>query len=354
MSRLFRSFSTYVVLAAALAGVLLVLYAWRLPPFQSAVEQTDNAYVRGYLTMLSPQVSGYVVEVPVTDFARVEKGDLIVRIDDRTYRRKLDQAQATLSAKKAALEASEQQQATSRAQIALAEAGLESARSSADLASANLERNEALSNKGFSAKADNDVARNAVSQAQAAMREAQAQVEVARQGLAQVLVGRQSLQADVDQAEAATRLAEIDLANTRIVAPQAGTLGAVGISIGAYVTPGSQLAGLVPDHKWVVANFKETQIAAMKVGQPATFLVDALGHAAVRGHITRFSPAAGSEFAVIRADNASGNFTKIAQRMPVRIEIDDGQDLAERLTPGMSVVVMIDTSAAQEAGSATQ
>lgn len=348
MSTIFRSVSTYVAILAAIAGVLLVLYAWALPPFETTVERTDNAYVRGNVTILSPQVSGYVAEVPVTDYARVKKGDIIVRIDDRSYAHKVEQAKATLASKNAALAASEQQEATGRAQISLAEAGVASAKAADDLARANLKRGEALDAKGFATQSDVDVARNAVSQADAAMREAQANLEVSRQGLAQTLVGRLSLQADVDQAEAALRLAGIDLENTRITAPEDGTLGTVGTSFGAYVTAGTQLTSLVPDRKWVIANFKETQVAAIQAGQPARFSVDALDHAELTGHITRFSPAAGSEFAVIKADNASGNFTKVAQRIPLRIEIDEGQELAARLTPGMSVIVSVDTASAPD------
>ena len=346
MSRIFKFLSTYVILAAALAGVLLVLYAWRLPPFQTSVETTDNAYVRGNVTVISPQVAGYVAEIPVTDYAAVRKGDLIALIDDRSYRQKLAQAQASLAAKTAALAASEQQQASARAQISLAEAGVTSAKAADDLASASLKRSEALMVKGFATQSDIDVARNALSQAEATKEQAAAQLEVANQGLAQVLVSRDSLQADVDQAEAAMRLAEIDVANTRVVAPEDGTLGTIGTSLGAYVTAGSQLTSLVPDRKWVIANFKETQVDGLKVGQPASFTVDALGHAELHGHISRFSPAAGSEFAVIKSDNASGNFIKVAQRIPVRIEIDEGQALAGRLAPGMSVVVSVDTKAA--------
>ncbi|MDW6020487.1 HlyD family secretion protein [Mesorhizobium sp. BAC0120] len=354
MSRLLKSLSTYVALVAAIAGVMLILYAWRLPPFQTTVEQTDNAYVRGNVTLLSPQVAGYVVEVPLTDYAKVKKGDLVVRIDDRPFRQKLEQAKATLAGKKAALSASEQQEASGKAQIALAEARVTSAQSAAGLARTSLERSETLVSRGFSTQSEIDALRNAERQAEAALREAQAQVEVAKQALQQVLVSRQSLQADVDLSEAAVRLAEIDLANTRIVAPQDGTLGTIGTSVGAYVTAGTQLAGLVPDHKWVIANFKETQIAGMQVGQPARFSVDALGHSVINGHIVRFSPAAGSEFAVIKADNASGNFTKAAQRIPVRIEIDADQPLANRLAPGMSVVVSVDTKTAPDGAQAAE
>jgi multidrug resistance efflux pump len=344
MSKLFKSASTYVALAAGVAGVLLILFAWRLPPFETTIENTDNAYVRGKVTILSPQVAGYVAEVPVTDYAAVRKGDLIVRIDDRIYVQKRDQAKATLAGKKAALAASTQEEASARANIDLSEAGVSSAKAAANLARANMERSEALVAKGFSTQSDVDVVRNAVSQAEAAVQEAQAKLEVSKQALDQVLVARQALQADVDLAVAAVELAEIDLANTRIVAPEDGSLGTVGTSVGSYVAAGSQLTSLVPDRKWVMANFKETQVANLEAGQKATFTVDALGHATLTGHITRFSPAAGSEFAVIKADNTTGNFTKIAQRIPVRVEIDPGQELAGRLAPGMSVVVSVDSA----------
>jgi multidrug resistance efflux pump len=149
----------------------------------------------------------------------------------------------------------------------------------------------------------------------------------------------------VQGAKAAVRLAEIDLQNTRITAPEDGQLGEVGARLGQYVAAGTQLLTIVPERIWVIANFKETQLPGMKIGQPVTFTVDALNHAALTGHIERFSPAAGSEFSVIRTDNATGNFTKVAQRVSVRITIDPGQALAERLSPGMSVVVSVDTNA---------
>ena len=153
--------------------------------------------------------------------------------------------------------------------------------------------------------------------------------------------------AAVEGAEAAVHLAEIDLSNTRITAPQDGRLGEVQARLGQYVSAGTQLMALVPNQVWVIANFKETQLAGMRTGQPVSFTVDALRHARMTGTIERFSPAAGSEFSVIRPENATGNFIKIAQRVPVRIAVDPGQPLAERLAPGMSVVVSVDTSASR-------
>ena len=158
-----------------------------------------------------------------------------------------------------------------------------------------------------------------------------------------VVVGRAGLEAAVESAKAQLRLAQIDLDNTIIRAPADGQLSEVGVRVGAYVTAGTQLLSVVPHHVWVIANFKEAQTGGMAIGQPARFSVDALGGAEMTGRIENLSPAAGSEFAVLKADNATGNFVKVAQRIAVRIKIDDKQPLAKRLRPGMSVEVRIDT-----------
>lgn len=141
------------------------------------------------------------------------------------------------------------------------------------------------------------------------------------------------------------RLRGLGLRTLLTATEKAGQVGEVGARVGQYVSIGTQLMALVPDRVWVVANFKETQLAGMREGQAVTFTVDALQHTSLSGHIERFAPAAGSEFSVLKADNATGNFTKVAQRVPVRISVDPGQKLVDRLAPGMSVVVTADTSA---------
>jgi multidrug resistance efflux pump len=158
-----------------------------------------------------------------------------------------------------------------------------------------------------------------------------------------VEVGRGGLEAGVASARAALQLAEIDLSNTVIRAPRDGQLGEIGVRLGQYVTAGSQLLSLVPSTVWVVANYKEAQTARMAPGQLATFDVDALGGARLRGRVQQLAPAAGNEFAVIRPDNATGNFVKVPQRIAVRIAIDPGQPLAQRLRPGMSVEAHVRT-----------
>lgn len=330
--------------AVALAGVALVLYAWRLPPFTSPIESSENATVRGQVTLISPQLAGYITEVPVQDFQFVHQGALLVRIDDRIYRQRVMQAEAQLAAARAALANSAQQKRSAEAGIAQGVAAVDSAQAQADKAGADLRRIEELVADGSLSLRERDQARAARAQALAGTAQARAALAIARETLRSVVVNRGALESAVANAEAALRLARIDLANTEIRAPRDGQLGQVSVRVGAYVNAGTQLTALVPPLRWVIANMKETQMAHVQPGQPATFAVDALDHAQLRGHVERISPATGSEFSVIPPDNATGNFVKIAQRIPVRISIDADQPLAARLRPGMSVVVSIDTS----------
>lgn len=350
MLKTLRSPTALVVLLAGLVGIALVLYAWRLPPFLSSVEMTENAYVRGYVTVMSPQLSGYVAGVPVHDYETVHAGQLLVKVDDRIYAQKLAQAQATLAAQKAALANSYQQELSAKAGIAASKAQLDGAKAAFNRARANWDRIRPLAEKGVATRSDADQARAGSEQAEAAVSQAEAGLQVSKQALATTLGARAGLEAAVTGAEAAVELARIDLENTRIVAPRDGRLGEIGARVGQYVTAGSQLLALVPNDVWVVANFKETQLDGMKAGQPVRIAVDALQRSELTGHIERFAPAAGSEFSVIRPDNATGNFTKVAQRVGVRIAVDPGQPLADMLSPGLSVVVRIDKSAPPEVG----
>jgi len=318
------------VVALAIAALLSVLAAFGLPPFGWHVEVTDNAYVRGRTTVIAPQVSGYVVAVPLTDYAQVKTGEVLVRIDDSTYRARVEQARANLAAAVAALANNSQAHASSVASLSGQEAGL--ARARADIGRVN-----ELVKDGSVSVRERD-------QTQAALLQAQSAAEVARQSIRTVEVGRGGLEAQVAAARAALNAAQIDLEHTVIRAPESGQVGEVGVRLGQYVTNGTQLMSLVPADRWVTANYKEAQTAHMAEGQAASFRVDALAGARFTGRIERLSPAAGSEFSVLKPDNATGNFVKVPQRIGVRIAIDPGQKLAERLRPGMSVVTRIDTS----------
>jgi multidrug resistance efflux pump len=339
-----RILSSLGFAAIAIVGVLIVLYAWQLPPFSSAVETTENALVRGQVTIIGPQLSGYVFEVPVQDFQYVKAGDLLVRLDDRIYKQRLDQALAQLAVQKASLANVVQQRNSAEATIKLRQAALVDSQAQARKSTADLRRNEELISDGSVSRRELDVTRAANAQTIAAVAQAQASLEIARQDLQTVIVNRGSLEAAVASAEAAVELARIDLSNTRITAPRDGQLGQIGVRLGAYVNSGAQLMALVPKQLWVIANMKETQMDNVQVGQPVTFTVDALNHRRFHGTVQHISPATGSEFSLLQADNATGNFVKIAQRVPVRIAVDPDQAESERLRPGLSVVVSIDTA----------
>ncbi|MFJ2982978.1 MULTISPECIES: HlyD family secretion protein [unclassified Pseudomonas] len=344
-SRRVRILSSVMFASVALAGILLVLYAWRLPPFSSAIESTENALVRGQVTIIGPQLSGYIVDVPVHDFQFVKAGDLLVQLDDRIYKQRLAQAIAQLQQQQAALANNLQQRNSAEATIAQRQAAIGDAAAQADKARADLRRSQALVSDGSVSRSDFDLARASQAAAIATLAQAKAALAIARQDRETVIVNRAALEAAVENAKAAVELARIDLDNTRVTAPRDGQLGQIGTRLGAYVNSGAQLMALVPDTLWVIANMKETQMADVRIGQQATFTVDALNHLKLRGHVQQISPATGSEFALLQADNATGNFVKIAQRIPVRITVDADQPQAKRLRPGMSVVVSIDTRA---------
>lgn len=341
----YKFLSSFAYAGIAAVGVLLVLYAWRLPPFVTDIQSTENAMVRGQVTLISPQVSGYVTDVAVQDFQHVKKGDLLVQIDERIYAQKVEQAKAQLAEREAQLANNEQERLTAEAVIRQNEAAVVNADAQSARTEKDFQRASVLAESGASSQSALDNARAARAQNDAQARQARASVEIAKENEKSVMVSRASLQAAVEQAKAALALAQIDLDNTRITAPNDGQLGQVSVRLGAYVTAGTQMMGLVPAHMWVIANMKETQMGHVTTGQPVRFSVDALDGLSLTGTVEQISPAAGSEFSIIPADNATGNFVKISQRIPVRIKIADGQEGADRLKPGMSVVVHIDTGA---------
>lgn len=336
---------TIIVLVLAFVAVGLVLAAWRLPPFQGADEDTDNAYIRGRTTVIAPQVSGYVVQVLVRDYAHVHAGQVLVRIDDVIYRARVAQARANLDAQLAALANIKQARASRVAGLTSQMAGIASADAQLQRARADMKRADDLVRDGSISMRERDQTLAALRLAEAQARQARAASEIGRQDVRTVDVNRGALEAQVEAARAALRLAEIDLAHCTIHAPEDGQLGEVSVRLGQFVTSGTQLVSLVPPDRWVIANYKEAQTNRVHIGQPATFRVDALGGARFRGWVERLSPATGSEFAVLKPDNATGNFVKVPQRIGVRIAVDRRQPQVERLRPGMSVEVAIDTGA---------
>ncbi|PSO09690.1 hemolysin secretion protein D [Sphingobium sp. AEW4] len=329
-----------------LCGLLIIQYAWRIWPFTSPVVTTENAYVRGQITAMAPQVAGYVVEADVRDFAHVRRGQVLLRIDDRIYRQQLDSALAALQVAQAELANWSQTVAQNQATLRTRQADLAQASAKRARAQADIGRVSELASRGSVSLRERDQVLATERTSAASIERAQAAIEGQQQTIIATRVSRGSLEGRVAQAQAQVDLARINLGNTVIRAPRDGQISEASVRVGQYVQAGSQLMFLVPDQIWVVANYKETQTARMRLGQPASFTVDALDGARLTGRIEQFAPATGSEFSVLRPDNASGNFTKIVQRITVRIRIDSNQPLVQRLRPGMSVVARVDTTGA--------
>ncbi|MGF9565058.1 HlyD family secretion protein [Neorhizobium sp. BT27B] len=326
------------------AGMAAILVAWQLPPFSTSVVKTDNAYVRARTTIISPQVTGYISEIAVRDYSAINRGDVVLRIDDRIYRAQVAAARADLDIAASNLANNQQAIAQRRLDIATAQAKISSADAQLVKADADFKRASQLADKGSGSISAEDAARAALGVATASLQEANAGRGSADQALKAAGVNKAALEADVESARARLQLAEINLGYTTVTAPETGKLSEVTARLGQFVTNGSQLTFLVPKARWVVANFKETQSGAIRPGQRAWFFVDALAGYRFEGTVEDISPAAGSEFSVLRTDNAIGNFTKIPQRIAVRIEIDPEQSEIERLGPGMSVEAHVDTA----------
>ena len=325
-------------------GVALILYAWKLPPFTPTVQQTNNAFVKGQTTIISPQVSGYVTEVAVQDFANVKAGDLLIKIDDRTFQQQLEQAQANNEVAITNRSSNDQDTQSSQAQIEARKADLYSAKINVESAREDVNRYQGLDAIGAVSKAEVAHIKAQLAQAQAGVQQAEANLQAAQENREKTSGSRSSLDANIKNAEAGIKQAQINLDNTIITAPESGQLSQVSVKEGQYVSAGTQLMYIVPKGIWIIANFKETQIASMAVGEPATIHVDALGGAKFTGRVSNISPATGSEFSAAAANPATGNYIKIAQRIPVRIDLDQNQPELARLRPGMSVSVDVDTN----------
>ena len=336
-------FNLGLLIALIIIGILLILYAWKLPPFTPTVQQTNNAFVKGQTTIISPQVSGYVTEVAVQDFENVQAGDLLVKIDDRAFLQQLEQAQANIEVAMTDRSSNAQDTGTSQAQIEARKADLYSAKVSVDSAREDVKRYQGLDAIGAVSKAEVAHAQAQLAQAQAGVQQAEANLQVALEASKKTSGSRSSLDANIKNAEAVAKQAQINLDNTIITAPESGQLSQVSVKAGQYVSAGTQLMYVVPKGVWIIANFKETQVANMTVGEPATIHVDALSGVKFRGHVSNISPATGSEFSAGAANPATGNYIKIAQRIPVRIDLEQGQPELAQLRPGMSVSVDVDT-----------
>ncbi len=336
-------FNLGLLIALIVIGVALILYAWKLPPFTPTVQQTNNAFVKGQTTIISPQVSGYVTEVAVEDFSQVKAGDLLVKIDDRSFQQQLEQAKANIEVAVTNRSSNAQDTGSSQAQIQAREADLNSAKVSVTSAREDVKRYQGLVAIGAVSRAEVAHAEAQLAKALAGVQQAEANLQVAREAGEKTSGSRSSLDANIKNAEAGAKQAQINLENTVIRAPESGQLSQINVQAGQLVSAGTQLMYIVPKGVWIIANFKETQVANMTIGEAAIIHVDALGGTQFSGHVSNISPATGSEFSAGAANPATGNYIKIAQRIPVRIDLDPNQLELARLRPGMSVSVDVDT-----------
>jgi membrane fusion protein, multidrug efflux system len=307
------------------------------------LETTDDAYVKADSTIIAPKVSGYIAQVLVNDNQPVTAGQLLAKIDDRDFRAALSQAQADVAAAEAAVRNLD-------AQIALQQPIIEQGTADIAAAEANQKfaREEQARYDGLMKTGSGTVQR--AQQTDAALRASNAQLQHAKSGLlaaerkVDVLTTQQALAvAQCDRARAAEQQAALNLSYTAITAPVDGTVGARSLRVGQFVQAGTQLMAVVPlDAVYVVANFKETQLTHVRSGQPVELTIDGFHGTRLRGHVDSLSPASGLEFTLLPPDNATGNFTKIVQRVPVKIVLDDHK-LAGLLRPGMSAEPTVNT-----------
>jgi membrane fusion protein (multidrug efflux system) len=329
--------------AAAVVGVAVIVGGsfWWLN--KQHYEATDNAFIQADTVQVSPQVSGYVVEVLVSDNEHVEAGQVVARIDPTTFQAKLDQAVANARALDAAVAAVDDRASLEQAVIAERAAGVSSARAEAGRAQADLKRYGDLADSGWVSDQKLQTVRAGADQSNASVAQAQAALEAERRSAQSLGSARSQAIAQAAAARAAVEQARLDLERTVIRAPVAGVVGARAVRPGQLVQPGGALMSIVPlDKTFVVANFKETQVARLRIGQTVSLKADAFGDETITGRVESFAPATGQEFALIPVENAVGNFTKVTQRVPVRIEIDRGTTGGAGLRPGLSVSVKVD------------
>ncbi|WP_419178643.1 HlyD family secretion protein [Ensifer adhaerens] len=334
--------------AKKIAGLLLCLAAvvtatggWVWARSGDAVS-TDNAYVRGDVTGLAPKISGYVTHVEVRDNQAVEAGDVLLRIDDRDYRARLAQAVANVEAADARLANVDAEVLLQGSLIRQAEAQRLAAIAELDLANKASERQRRLIRSNTVSQANVDESDSVRARAEASLSAASATVEAQQQRTAVLAAQREAAAAAVAQAEAARDLAEIDLESTVVRAPVGGVVGNRQVRVGRFVAPGVSLLDIVPVHDvWLVANFKETQLQHIRQGQRVRVTVDGYPDEVLDGVVDSFAPGSGAAFSLLPADNATGNFVRVVQRVPVKIHFT-GNPLPGRLVPGLSARVEVD------------
>jgi membrane fusion protein (multidrug efflux system) len=339
------------VLQAAAAIALLVTagfygnYYWTTGRF---LVSTDDAYIQAHSVMISPKISGYISEVPVDDNQPVKAGAVLARIDPRDYQTALDQARANVAAAQASINTLNQQIAQQKLVIEQDREQVVSDQAALVFSQQDFQRYTHLATTGYGTVQRAEQAQADITEKQAALRHDTTVVAAAEKQIG-VLEGQLAqATATLAQQQAMEHQAELNLSYTTITAPVDGTVGVRTLRVGEYVQAGTQLMAVAPlQAVYVVANYKETQLTDVQPGQPVKIDIDTFPGDVVHGHVDSLAPASGQEFALLPPDNATGNFTKVVQRIPVKIVLDAPSDIVARLTPGMSVEPTVNTKSAE-------
>jgi membrane fusion protein (multidrug efflux system) len=337
------------VAAVVVAGAIVILFTtqWTRWVGNATRQETDDAYVRGDVTPLSAQVDGYVRHVAVDDYQYVKAGDLLLQIDDADYRARVAQAEANLAGAQAAIENIKARKASQKAQVANAEAAIAAGAADSERAQLEAKRQRALLVTTYGTQQKVEQSDADAKRLAAVLASKQAELEAQHRQLAVLDTEESALRADTKAKQAALDLARINLGYTTIKAPVTGVVSERGVRDGQYVHAGTQVISVVPlENVWVIANFKETQLTHVVVGQGAQIRVDTFPGVVVSARVEAIAPASGSQFSLLPPDNATGNFTKVVQRIPVKLSLAPKNPLAGRLRPGMSVeaTILTDTT----------
>jgi membrane fusion protein, multidrug efflux system len=333
-----------LIFVAAVVVLVIITTRWNRWESNSEWQSTDDAFLQSDLTPIASKVAGYIRAMPVQDFDRVHAGEVLAELVDDDYRAAVAQINAGIASAAAQVEAL-------KAQRELQDANVRAAKATASVTGANIEQNardltrqERLLQSGSSSTEAGEKLQTTRAQLAAQLEQNRAQVSAASHQIEVLAAQTAQAEAAVNAQKAALQVAQLNLSYTRIVAPQDGVIGQRQVKPGQYVGVGSQVTTLTPlPNVWVIANYKETQLTNMRAGQPVEITVDTFPGRKLHGHVLAFSPGSGSQFALLPPDNATGNFTKVVQRIAVKIAVDDADGLADSLRPGMSVVARVDT-----------
>jgi membrane fusion protein, multidrug efflux system len=332
------------VFIVAIAILVVVVTRWNHWQGDAEWQTTDDAYLQSDVTPIATKVAGYIRDLPMQDFDHVRAGQLLAQIVDDDYRALVAQAEANIAAAMAQSEALQAQRELQAANVQAAKAVTNATSAALDQNTRDLARQRRLLDTGSSSTEAAEKLETTRAQLTAQLAQNRAQADAAVRQLGVLAAQQAQIEAAIGGQRANLQVASLNLTYTRIVAPQDGVIGQRQVKPGQYVGAGAQITTLTPlPHVWVIANYKETQLTHMAAGQKAEVAVDSFPGHTLRGHLLAFAPASGSQFALLPPDNATGNFTKVVQRVAVKIVIDDADGIADRLLPGMSVVSKIDT-----------